>query len=46
VCCNTGGLKAVDVAKSDQMQIIYIVKLLCATANSDTAITYKLISVV
>jgi hypothetical protein len=46
VCCNTRGLKAVDMATSEKMQLIYIMKLLLATANPDRTITYDLISVV
>lgn len=34
------------MATSEQMQLIYIEKLLCATANSDRKMTYNLISVV
>jgi coenzyme F420-reducing hydrogenase delta subunit len=45
-CCNTRGLKAVDMATSEQMQLIYIERLLRTTANSDRTITYNVISVV
>jgi len=43
---NTRGVKAVDMAISEQMRLINIEKLPYATANSDRTITFKLISVV